>query len=178
LATVSGLMTVEEFRRLPEDGSFYYELHHGEAVRVSRPKLRHYCIQHFFLHKLTAVAGDRGFIGLEFNFRALPEYEFRVADVAFVSQERWSEINLDDDFHGVPDLVIEILSPSNTASQILEKERLCLKNGAREFWSADPATRLVRVSTPDGNSHTYALGEEIPLTVIGSGTLKVDEIFA
>ena len=31
MATVSGLMTVEEFRRLPEDGSFYYELHHGEA---------------------------------------------------------------------------------------------------------------------------------------------------
>ena len=178
MATVTGLMTVEEFRRLPEDGSFYYELHHGEAVRVARPKLRHYCIQHFFLHKLTAVAEDRGFVGLEFNFRALPEYEFRVADVAFVCRERWEKIDLDDDFHGVPDLVIEILSPSNTASQILEEERLCLKNGAKEFWTVDPVTSLVRVSTPDGISHTYNLGDEIPLTVLGGATLKVDDIFA
>jgi hypothetical protein len=32
-------MTVEEFRRQPETGSFYYELRHGELVKVTRPKL-------------------------------------------------------------------------------------------------------------------------------------------
>ena len=39
-------MTVEEFRKLPEDsGPVYHELRHGELVTLSRPKYRHYVIQ-------------------------------------------------------------------------------------------------------------------------------------
>ena len=39
--TTTRLMTVEEFRKLPETGPFYYELRHGELVPVTRPKLKH-----------------------------------------------------------------------------------------------------------------------------------------
>lgn len=41
----------------------------------------------------------------------------------------------DDYLRGAPDLIIEVLSPSNTATEICDKEKLCLENGAREFWS-------------------------------------------
>ena len=37
----TGLMTVEEFRQLPETAPFYYELRHGELVQVTRPKKKH-----------------------------------------------------------------------------------------------------------------------------------------
>jgi Uma2 family endonuclease len=36
------LMTVEEFRELPEPiGDYDYELHHEKLVAVTRPKLKH-----------------------------------------------------------------------------------------------------------------------------------------
>lgn len=54
-----------------------------------------------------------------------------------------------------PELVIEVLSPSNTVEEILEKEGLCLENGCREFWVLDAKRRQVRVSTPDGLTRTY-----------------------
>src|SRR4051794_9467969 len=101
-------MTVEQFRQLPEEGPSYYELRHGEPVPVTRPKLKHYYIQQLLLEMLKTAAGKDGFAGTEFAFRALPEYELRIADVAYVSQQRWVGIDLEGDFMGAPDLVIEV----------------------------------------------------------------------
>ena len=42
MAVTTHLMTVEDFRKLPEDqGPVYHELRHGEVVAVTRPKLKH-----------------------------------------------------------------------------------------------------------------------------------------
>ena len=177
--TTTDLMTVEEYSRLPEQsGEFYYELHHGELVKVSRPKPRHYKTQRRLRQLLEGAAADAGIVDMEMPFSALPEYELRVADVAFVSRERWEQMAPDVYLQGAPDLVIEVLSPSNTVEEILDKEKLCLENGCREFWVLDGKRRQVKVSTPDGLTRTYHEGQEIPLTLFGGGTLKVDAIFA
>jgi Uma2 family endonuclease len=46
--------------------------------------------------------------------------------------------------------------------EILDKEKLCLENGCREFWVVDAKRRQVKVSTPDGLTKTYQRGQEIP----------------
>ena len=56
---------------------------------------------------------------MEFAFRALPEHELRVADVAFVSRERLNNTDPDDNLHGAPDVVVEVFSPSNTVAEIV-----------------------------------------------------------
>ena len=178
MPTNTGLMTVEQFRQLAEDdGPVYRELRHGEVFPVTRPKFKHYRIQRRVRKLLEALAGEDGIVEIEFAFRALPEYELRVADVAYVERARWERIDPEDNLHGAPDLVIEILSPSNTAAEINEKEKLCLENGAKEFWVLDADLRQVKVSTPDGITKTYRLGQEIPLRLFGGGALKVDDIF-
>jgi len=178
MATTTGLMTVEEARQIPETGSFYYELHHGQLVQVMRPKFKHLLIQRQLRRLLESVAGDSGMVETELPFRALPQYEFRVADVAYVTAERWRGIDLNDNLRGVPEIVIEVLSPSNTASEIHDKEALCLENGGREFWVVNPDLRQVKVSTPDGLTRTYQAGGKIPLNVLGPGLeLDVDAIF-
>src|SRR5262245_54979318 len=134
--TQTRLMTVEEFRRLPEGGPVSFELRHGELVEVTRPKLKHTRVQRTARKLLEAAAGDRGIVEIELPFRATPEHELRVADVAFVSQERWDRSNPEDNLHGAPELVIEVLSPSNTAAEIFDKEQLCLEHGCLEFWVA------------------------------------------
>lgn len=177
-ATTTHLMTVEEFRKLPkDDGPFYHELRHGELVSVSRPKIKHSLIQDRLLDFLKPLARPLGRAMAEFPFRALPEYELRDADVAFVTKERLDATDPDDNLHGAPDLAIEILSPSNTAAEMYDKEKLCLENGAKEFWVVDPARRQVKVSTPDGHTVTWHSGQELPLPLFGNARLPVDKIF-
>jgi len=71
--------------------------------------------------------------------------------------------------------VIEVLSPSNTAAEMLDKEQICMENGAKEFWVVDIDRRQVKVSTPDGRTVAYKSGQEIPFE-FGS-KLAIDEIF-
>jgi Uma2 family endonuclease len=177
-ATTSHLMTVEEFRKLPEDsGPVYYELRHGELVPVTRPKLKHTLIQRKLRRLLEQWADAQSFVDTEVPFRAVAEHDLRSADVAYLSAERFATIDPDDNIRGAPDLVIEVLSPSNTAAEIYDKEKLCLENGAREFWVVDPDLRQVKVSTPDGRTVTYRSGQEIPLP-FASAKIAVDAIFA
>jgi len=177
-ASTTHLITVEEFSQLPEDdGPVYHELRNGEVVAVPRPKLKHHVIQARLRDYLKALAPPASFVEYEVAFRALPEYEFRVADVAWISPERWGTADMEDNIRGAPDLVIEILSPSNSAAEMYDKEQLCLENGAKEFWVVDPRRRQVKVSTPDGTTRTWRSGQEIPLPLFGGHKLPVDTIF-
>jgi Uma2 family endonuclease len=180
MAVVSSLlMTVEEFRKLPEDAAdVYHELRHGEVVAVTRPKLKHHLLQDRLVEFLKPVARPAGHVSMEFPFRPLPEYELRVADVAYVSRDRLSSTSQDDYLQGAPELVIEVLSPSNSATELYDKEILCLQNGAQQFWIVDPDRRQVKVATPDGVTITYQSGQQIPLALWGDAMLPVDEIFA
>jgi Uma2 family endonuclease len=107
----------------------------------------------------------------------LPEYELRVADVGYLTRERWEQIEDEDYCLGAPDLTIEVLSPSTTAIEIDEKAALCLANGCREFWVVDRRLRQITVSRPDGLTHTYRAGESIPLALAENQPLMVDSVF-
>ena len=177
MPATTGLMTVDEFRQLPETGPFYYELRHGELVKGTRPKFRHSLIQGRLQDLLRPAAGTAYWVSLELPFRALPEHEVRAADVAAIAYARREQTDPGDFLQGAPDLVIEVLSPSNTAEEIYDKERVCLANGCGEFWVVDPKLRQVKVSTPDGVTRTYQAGQEIPLALFGSAALTVGAIF-
>jgi Uma2 family endonuclease len=179
MTTTARLMTIEEFRKLPEEQVRRHELRHGELVQVNPPRNKHYKIQNRITDLLRGAAGESGFVGIELAFRPLPEHEFREADVAFVSKERWDKIDPDDDsLAGAPELVVEVLSPSNTVAEINDKEKLCLENGCSEFWVVDADLKQVKVSTPDGITTTYKYGQEILLKLFGNRYLRVNSIFA
>jgi Uma2 family endonuclease len=173
MATTTGLITVEQYHELPETGPFYYELHRGELVQLSRPKVGHIRIQSRIRRELDAALGQFGMVVTELPFRALPEYDLRVADVAFVTRERWEQTKDADDLFGAPDITIEVLSPSNTAREIEEKAALCLANDCRQFLVVDGRLRQIAVSMPDGLTRTYQSGESIPLAFTENQSFKV-----
>ena len=57
------------------------------------------------------------------------------ADVAVISHPRWNATPPKGVLQGSPELVIEVVSPSNTPSQLKKLEMLCLANGATQFWA-------------------------------------------
>jgi len=127
--------------------------------------------------KWSKIVISDSLLGIEVPFRALPEFEFRIADVAYVTRERWNAIDGEDNLRGAPEMVIEILSPSNTRAEMRERAALCMANGCLEFWVLDEGKRQATVSTPNGVTITYHSGQVIPLRLFGDASLAVDRIF-
>jgi len=113
----------------------------------------------------------------EFPFRPSPEYEVWVADVALFSLALWEQTADDDYFRGVPAVVIEVLSPSNSASEMLEREEICLRHGGQEFWLVDPQRDSVKVIRADGYSSVHDAASVIESGALGD-SLAVRDIFA
>jgi Uma2 family endonuclease len=44
-------------------------------------------------------------------------------------------------FHGVPDIIIEILSPGNKEFDLVKKKELYERFGVKEYWMVDPQTK-------------------------------------
>src|SRR5258708_7817454 len=123
------LVTVEEYRNLRDPPGFRLELHHGEVVQVPIPNFGHYMTQIGVSEILQRVNGKDGIAGIEFAFRPRPEHELWGADVAFVTKERYDAIDPEDNLAGSPEIVVEVLSPSNTAAEIMDKKTICLESG-------------------------------------------------
>ena len=76
MESVTRALTVEEFRRLPEDSEpIYHELRHGEVVAVTRPKLKYFLIRRNLRELLTPCAEPGSCVDMEFAYRPLPEFE-------------------------------------------------------------------------------------------------------
>jgi Uma2 family endonuclease len=109
-------------------------------------------------------------------FRALREYDLRAAHVAFVSKARWDQVG-EADLTGAPELVVEILSPSNTKSQIREYAALCLANGCAEFWSVERGAQVVTITQQNGQSIVYQTGQSAPVLSGTKGQIRIGDVF-
>lgn len=86
-------------------------------------------------------------------------------DVVWLSEERLARIPDDAEASPVvPDLVVEVLSEGNTESEIAEKRRLYLDEGAREVWTCAPDGTLTFYDA-DGVRDASALVPSFPSRV-------------
>ena len=70
----------------------------------------------------------------------------RAPDVAFVSRARIPEAGEPEGFWSIaPDLVVEVISPFDKASEVQDKVRDYLTAGVGLVWVVDPQTRTVTV---------------------------------
>ena len=173
--STTALVTVEEFRRMVDPPGFRLELHNGEVVQVTRPKYKHGIIQLKITWMFCKAFKGKGRALPEFAFRPQPEHELRVADVGWVCKARDVLIDREDNLFGSPDIVVEVLSPSNSVREMLKKKALCFSSGCLEFWIVDPVECLVEITPVNGSSKLYRSGDRIP---VGGISFAVDEIFS
>jgi Uma2 family endonuclease len=175
-ATTTQLMTFAEFEKLPDEVCRNSELRHGELIEMPPPKQVHTWLQQRIMRRLDRHAEPYGVVGMEIPFQPVPENEYYRVDVAFVSSKRWNA-NRSGYLQGSPEIVIEVLSPSNTFSEMNDRRRLFLETGCLEFWVVDIDQFQIDVSTPDGITTTYRRSQSIPLPLFGDAVISVDEIF-
>jgi Uma2 family endonuclease len=170
------MITVEQFRQMPDDGRAY-ELHHGEVVAVDLPKAKHYYLQWRIVRLLEKRLAEFGQVGMEFPYRPVAEFDLRIADVAAVSQTRYDQIDPEDNLRGAPELIIEVKSPSNSDRKLRELASLSLANGGWECWIVDTDHASVTVIHRDGSSSRLQAPQALSLAAFGGGELPVAEIF-
>jgi len=81
---------------------------------------------------------------------------------------------------GVPDMVVEILSPSTAHYDKTHKFKAYLKAGIREYWIIDPKEEILAVHIlNDGNyiTHAYTKKDTVPVHVLDGFTINLSEVF-
>ncbi len=89
----------------------------------------------------------------------------KVADVAWASDDFMTGNRGQNPFLEAPELCIEILSPSNTATEIDEKKEWYFARGAKEFWMCDKNGNLA-FHKNTGRVHHSELVSSLPNRVV------------
>ncbi len=165
-------LTAEDVYDLPEKPDIWrYELVDGKLVEVSPAGMIHTLIVGRIYRFLADHADENnaGLVivdGLGFVLSREPD-TLRVPDISFISRERlpedgptWSYTDV------VPDLVIEVISPGNSAAELRRRTRDYLAAGVRLIWVAWPEERSVSV---------YA-GSRTPTELIAEETLDGGDV--
>jgi Uma2 family endonuclease len=82
---------------------------------------------------------------------------------------------------GAPDLVVEILSPSNTAIEMERKFKLYRQAGVREYWVLDPENKGVTAycfSDDQILARTYGAKDTAPVTIFPGLDIALEAVFA
>lgn len=73
----------------------------------------------------------------------------RAADVGWFSEDRFKPLRDQSCFAIAPEICVEVLSPSNTEREMLERAALYFEAGAEEVWLCD-ADGLITFQAPNG----------------------------
>ncbi len=162
MAAAPRLMTAEEYFRTPET-LLPAELAFGVLRVGDAPTPRHQSMVANLFRALDAHVRERrlGRVWLSPLDVVLDEARALIVqpELLFISNDRaWI---VGDRVRGAPDLVIEVLSPSNSAVEMEERVALYLEAGVRAVWIFNPKRRTVTTHGPDGVAHTLRADETL-----------------
>lgn len=156
MAVRKALITVEEFEvfvDLPENEDRRFELIDGEIVEKMPPEEHSIVAGKIYVPVLVFVEQNRlGRVVFETRYRVpKDDHNARVPDVAFTSKARMLPIVRQGSVPQMPDLAVEVKSPSDREAQMRRKAAYYLSNGSRTVWLVFPHKRQVEVHRPDAD---------------------------
>ncbi|MCO6458234.1 MAG: Uma2 family endonuclease [Pirellulaceae bacterium] len=183
MTQATGLVTTaEQLAALPDDGQ-RYELVDGVLHMMSPAGGQHGRIAATLLYLITRHVREKS-LGVTFAaetgflLRRDPD-TVRAPDVAFVSRERMADWS---DHPGylplAPDLVAEVVSPSDSSSQVEGKARDWLDAGVRLVLIVDPQSATIRVYRSRDPIQVFSQGLIDLQDVLAEFQLDVDEVFS
>ena len=124
------LVTWSEFGDLPEhtDLGERYELHDGEVVLVPMLRMRGLKVQTRLEGVLRGAAAARGVVRCCYPYRPAINLQYWVADVAFVPQDEWDALPLDEFPVYTPPVIVAMI-----ANDVGRQRVVAMSGGTREF---------------------------------------------
>jgi len=167
-----GLWTYADWERLPDDG-YRYEVIQGVLHMSPPPSILHQSASNRLATLITNHADDRK-LGWVFTAPvgvALPTEPVPLQpDILFVSAARQAIIGKQY-IDGAPDLIVEILSPSNWTFDRKEKFQVYQAAGVPEYWIIDYRARTIEIFVLEEGE--YAL-----VSKVGLGEMAVSQRMA
>ncbi len=144
------------WEQLPDDGN-RYEVICGVLYMSTAPSQFHQWIVKRLMFRVGSVAEERG---LAWAYTApigvlMPGCDPVQPDFLLIRQDR-AEIIPDQRIRGVPDLIAEVLSPTNPEQDTVVKRAAYARAGVPEYWIVRPTTRDVLLCwQPDATLGDY-----------------------
>jgi len=170
METTMKKISYQEFRQMEfdDDDRFLYELLNGELVKRSAPSPLHQRISGRLFSKINSWINEKNLGELFYSpiDVFLDDYNVPQPDLIFIKKERLGIVHLEKGIIGMPDLVIEILSPGSIKRDRFEKMKIYQQFKAPEYWIVDPA---------NGSIEVYALRDdkfEVASFAVQEGTVQ------
>ena len=174
------LKTYDDLLAIPEDGN-RYELILGEIAMSPSPNKKHKRALSRLNNRTSAFVeqhqlGEVFFAPFDVKFSP---YSVVEPDLFYISREK--RFTLGDNFvDGAPDMVVEVLSPSNRMQDLVKKAALYAQYGVAEYWVVDPESQTVAVHQwKDGQYVALKPKKGIARSIVLKGfEVSIQEIFA
>lgn len=176
-----GQWAYADYKRLPDDG-WRYEVIEGELRMSPAPSTKHQMIS------LNLAVAMTNFVKAKRLGRVMTApLDVRLGaladpvqpDILFIRQDRLGMIK-EGWIEGAPDLIVEILSPSNWLDDRRTKYRVYAQTGVGEYWIVDPAQRQIEVFILRQGDYAlvgrFGVGERASSQVLDGFQVDVDEI--
>jgi Uma2 family endonuclease len=151
------LISIDDFEKMRKDNNETYEYIDGVVYMSPSPSTKH--------QQISMILGSEIYNYLKgkpcqvfsapFDIRLYKEdiagEKVVIPDISVIC----NKAGLGDNYYkGVPDLIVEILSPSNQAHDLVFKLNLYMQYGVREYWIVNPMIKTIQVYELDENG-TY-----------------------
>lgn len=183
MTTATATMTAEELLQLPQD-NMRHELIEGELTTMPPTNSEH-GVRTFRVTLRLGVFIEKHALGEAFGAEtgfiiARNPDTVRAPDFAFVCKARIPTGGIPNKFFpGAPDLAVEILSPSDSGGDVLEKIEEWLEAGTRLVWVVNPEKKTVTIHAPKRAVTKLRVGDTLDGEDVLPGLrLAVAEIFA
>ena len=145
-------LTYEDYLQMTPPDSGNYQLIHGEIISMTSPSSKHqkcivnltFLIQSYLLNK---PIGKLFIAPMDVILEAGEVYQ---PDLLFISGSR-DYIIEESKINGVPDLIIEVLSPSNAYYDLVIKKKVYEVCEVMEYWIVDPIQKSLDLYILSGN---------------------------
>ena len=187
MSTQKTLLTADEFYHFCRKSEGRYELVGGEVIELAPVNEEHGNVAFnisgaFYVYSRRYGVG-RGAVETGYRLRQNPD-TVRGPDVSFNLGSQPLEAATRTGFvPGAPDIAVEVVSPSNTATEMQRRVSEYLEAGSQRVWLVYPATpespRRVLVHRSDGARETYGGDDTITDEELLPGfSLPLSEIFS
>ncbi|MDR2922702.1 MAG: Uma2 family endonuclease [Treponema sp.] len=162
-----------------------YELIYGEAFAMAGPGARHQAMLTEILTQFYNYLRGKSCQVFPAPFDVRLFYEEDESDDTVVQPDIMVVCDKNkigpEGCRGAPDLVIEILSPSNTAFEMERKFLLYREAGVREYWIVDSKSSKLKVHCfRDGEiiTNVYGSADAVPVAVLPGFSVALENVFA